>query len=141
MSRFSDFSLYKRTDELLRPAEKDLRDRFYSSENIRLIYKKALSDIIAGVSYSHVMTTMDAVFRLAITKTEELPDVSDMNAGVLRKIQTDTARVNASQKRYTERVFSKNNLPTNFLPRPSYRSTIDDGNGDEEDNTIELLRR
>lgn len=140
MSRFSDFSLRKRTDELLRPAEKDLSDRFYSAENTQLLHKKALTDIDEGVSYSHVMTTMDAVFRIAITKTEDFPDVSDMNAGVLRKIRSDTARVNASQKRYTERVFSNNNLPTNFLPRPSYRS-LNDGDGDEDDNTIELLRR
>lgn len=140
MSRFSDFSLYKRTDELLRPSEKDLRDRFYSAENIQLIHKKALSDIDKGVSYSHVMTTMDAVFRIAITKTVDSSDVSDMNVGVLRKIYNDIARVNVSQKRYTERVFSNHNLPTNFLPRPSYRS-LNDGDGDEDDNTIELLRR
>jgi hypothetical protein len=140
MSRFSDFSLYKRTDELLRPAEKDLSDRFYSTENIQLVYKKALSDIDKGVSYSHVMTTMDAVFRLAITRREDFPAVSDMNAGVLRKVYNDTARVNVSQKQYTERVFSKNNIPTNFLPRPSYRS-LNDGDDDEDDNTIELLRR
>lgn len=139
MSRFSDFSLYKRTDELLRPAEKELSGRFHATENIQLLYKKAVSEIDTTVSYHNVTRTMDTVFRLAI-QTEDLPGVSDMNASVLRKL-SDFARHNeASQNRYAERTFTKSNVPTNFLPRPSYSSHRGDSD-DREDDTIELLRR
>lgn len=139
MSRFSDFSLYKRTDELLRPAEKELSGRFHATENIQLLYKKAVSEIDTAVLYHEVTRTMDAVFRLAI-QTEDLPSVSDMNTSVLRKL-SDFARHNGtSQKRYAERAFTKSNVPTSFLPRPSYGSHGGDSD-DREDDTIELLRR
>lgn len=147
MSRFSDFSLYKRTDELLRPAEKQLSARFHSTENIQLLYKKALTEIGSGVSYSDVTTNMDAVFRLAIS-TEDLPDVSQMNMNVLDKLVSAAERENTNQKRFTERVFTNNNVPARLLPRPSYSSHNDQDDEDDnprtigrKDTSIELLRR
>lgn len=137
MSRFFDFSLYKRTDELLRPAEKELSGRFHSTENIQLLYKRATSEVDAEISYSDVTTTMDIVFRLAI-KTENLPQVPAMNTAVLHKLSDVTERTIRSQQLYTERVYKNNNVPTQFLPRPSY-SSHDDKDG--KDDTIELLRR
>ena len=136
MSRFFDFSLYKRTDELLRPAEKELSGRFHSTENIQLLYKRATSEVGISVPYSDVTSTMDAVFRRAI-QTENLPTVSDMNGAVLGKLSGDFERTSTSQKLYAERVFQNSNVPTQFLPRPSYSSSHDN----EQDDTIELLRR
>lgn len=135
MSRFFYFSLYKRTDELLRPAEKELGGRFHSTENIQLLYKRAVSEVGTSVSYSDVTTTMDAVFRRAI-QTEDLPEVSEMNVTVLGRLSKDSERMNMTQARYAERVFQNSNVPAQFLPRPSYSS-----HDDEEDDTIELLRR
>lgn len=139
MSRFSDFSLYKRTDELLRPAEKELSGRFHATENIQLLYKKAVSEIDASVSYHHVTRTMDSVFRLAI-QTEHLPSVSDMNTSVLRKLSHFARHNETSRNRYAERSFTQSNVPTSFLPRPSFSSHRGDSDG-REDDTIELLRR
>ena len=136
MSRFFDFSLYKRTDELLRPAEKELSGRFHSTENIQLLYKRAVSEVGTSVSYSGVTTTMDAVFRRAI-QTEDLPEVSEMNGAVLSRLSKDSESMNVNQARYAERVFQNSNVPAQFLPRPSYSSRDDE----EEDDTIELLRR
>lgn len=133
MSRFFDFSLYRRTEELLRPAEKELSGRFHSAENTQVVYKKALSEIDPNVSYADVTTTMDAVFRLAI-QTQDLPEVSEMNNSVLRKISNAMERMNTRQNRYAERVFTNSNVPTRFLPRPSYSSRDDD-----DDDIIELL--
>jgi hypothetical protein len=132
MSRFFEFSLYKRTDELLRPAEKDLRNRFYSPVNTDLLCKKAVSGVDSGVSYVDVKTIMDVVFRTAIN-TDNLPEVSDMNNRVLGKIQTDAERLNTGRDRYAERAFVKSNLPTRLLPRPSY--------GTNGDDAVDLFRR
>lgn len=138
MARFFDFSLYKRTDELLRPAEKELSRRFHSTENISLLYKRALSEVDDDIPYSDVTTMMDTVFRHAIL-TPNLPQVADMNTGVLRKLSHSAEEVVASQQRYAERVYKHSNVPTQFLPRPSY-SSHDDGE-DGRDYPIELLRR
>lgn len=135
MSRFHEATLHRRTDEPLRPAEKDLRGRFHSTENIRLVYSKAKSDVNPGVSYFDVTTTMDTVFRSAI-RTENLPRVSEMNSLVLRKLSDATDRTARSQKQYSERIYHNSNVPTHFLPRPSF-----DLNTNDKDDTMELLRR
>lgn len=139
MSRFFGFSLYRRTEELLRPAEKELSGRFHSAENVLLVYKRALSEIDSNVAYADVTTTMDTVFRQAISTDEDLPQVSEMNSSVIRKLSAFTESANSSQKRYADRTFANSNVPKTFLPRPSYRSAGDDGDG--EDDVIELLRR
>jgi hypothetical protein len=138
MSRFSDFSLYNRTDELLRPAEKRLSCQFYSTVNIQLVYKRAQSEIDSYIPYSDVTTAMDAVFRLAI-RTENLPGVVEMNTDVLHRLSDATERTNTSQHRFAERVFKNSNVPAQFLPRPSFSSHNDDKDGG--DHPIELLRR
>lgn len=135
MSRFFDFSLYKRTDELLRPSEKELSSRFYATENIQLLYKKAVTEVDTSVAYSDVTVKMDTVFRGAI-QTEDLPSVSEMNRAVLGKLSKDLERASTSQKRYTERSFQHSNVPTQILPRPSYGSHDNDN-----DDSIVLLRR
>lgn len=143
MSRFFDFSLYKRTDELLRPAEKDLSGRFHATENIQLVYSRARSEVSPDIPYPDVTRTMDAVFRLAIT-TENLPRVQEMNTSVLTKLRQASDQMTTSQEKYTERVFANHNVPTRILPRPSY-SPNQNYDVDEENNidhdTIELLRR
>lgn len=138
MSRFFDFSLYRRTEERLRPAEKELSGRFHSTENIQLVYKRALSEVDSNVPYADVTATMDTIFRSAI-KTEDLPDVSEMNNIVLHKLSAATERANSSQTHYADRIFRDSNVPKTMLPRPSYRSYGDDRDG--EDDVIELLRR
>lgn len=135
MSRFFDFSLYKRTDELLRPAEKELSGRFHSTENIQLLYKRALVEVNPRTRYADVTNEMDAIFRVAI-KTEQLPSVSEMNTSVMQKLYAVTQREATSQKQYADRAFDKSNVPSHFLPRPSYSNDKDD-----QDETIELLRR
>ena len=136
MSRFADFGLYRRTDELLRPAEKDLSGRFHSTENTQLLFNTAKTEINSRVSYSDVTRTMDAVFRIAIGN-ENLPTVSDMNSVVIRRLRDSTDMTALSQKRYTERAYHNNNIPTKLLPRPSYDLITDY----EDDDVIELLRR
>lgn len=138
MSRFFDFSLYRRTEERLRPAEQELSNRFHSTENVQLVYKRALSEIDSSVVYADVTTTMDTVFRQAIM-TEHLLQVSDMNNSVLRELSSVAERTGSSQKRYAYRTFTNSNVPKTFLPRPSYSSYGDDKDG--EDEVIELLRR
>lgn len=138
MSRVFDFSLCRRTEERLRPAEKELSGRFHSTENVKLVYKRALSEIDSSVAYADVTCTMDAIFRQAI-QTENLPQVSDMNNSVLCTLAAFTERANSGQKQFTDRTFSNSNVPKKFLPRPSYSSYGDDG--DVSDGAIELLRR
>ncbi|CAM9132189.1 unnamed protein product, partial [Hapterophycus canaliculatus] len=125
MSRFSEFSLYNRTDELLRPAEKRLSSQFHSTDNIQLVYKRAQSEIDSHIPYSDVMTAMDAVFRLAI-RTENRPGVVEMNTDVLRRLSDATERTNTSQHRFAERVFKNSNVPAQFLPTPSFSFHNDD---------------
>ncbi|CAN0448827.1 unnamed protein product, partial [Ectocarpus sp. 12 AP-2014] len=125
MSRFFDFSLYRRTEERLRPAERELSGRFHSTENVQLVYKRALSEIGSSVAYADVTGTMDAIFKQAI-QTENLPQVSDMNNGVLRSLAAFTEGANSRQKQFTDRTFSNSNVPKTFLPRPSYSSFGDD---------------
>ena len=139
MSRFFDFSLYRRTEERLRPAEKELSGRFHSTENVALVYKRALSEIDSSVAYADVTGTMDAIFRQAI-QTENLPQVSDMNNLVLRRLAAFTERANSSQRQFSDRAFSNSNVPKTFIPRPSYSSYGDDDGG-VNDEPIELLRR
>lgn len=140
MSRFFDFSLYRRTDELLRPAEKRLSRDFQSTENIQLVYKRALSEVDSGPTYADVTSAMDEVFRRSI-QTEELPSVEEMNGLVLLNLARAAERLSAGQKRYAERTFSNSNIPTRILPRPSYTS-LRDGDGEKEGgDIIELLRR
>ncbi|CAN0247413.1 unnamed protein product [Ectocarpus sp. 6 AP-2014] len=131
MSRFFDFSLYRRTEERLRPAEKELSGRFHSTENVQLVYKRALSEIDSAVAYPDVTRTMDAIFSESI-QTEDLPQVPDMNNAVLCRLAAFTERAISSQREFATRTFSNSNVPTAFLPRPSYSSY-----GDEH----ELLRR
>ncbi|CAM9554963.1 unnamed protein product [Ectocarpus sp. 8 AP-2014] len=131
MSRFFDFSLYRRTDERLRPAEKELSGRFHSTENVQLVYKRALSEIDSAVAYADVTRTMDAIFNQAI-QTEDLPQVPDMNNIVLCRLAAFTERTDSSQRQFANRTFSNSNVPKALLPRPSYSSY-----GDEH----ELLRR
>ncbi|CAM9094212.1 unnamed protein product [Ectocarpus sp. 12 AP-2014] len=146
MSRFHDFSLYKRTDELLCPAEKNLSAHFHSTENIQLVYKKALTEVDSGVSYSDVTAKMDAVFRIAIS-TEDLPGVDQMNNSVLESLASDYRRASENQKRFAERVFTNSNVPSRILPRASYSSNNGDSEDDvdgtvgRKDKNIELLRR
>ncbi|CAM9106815.1 unnamed protein product [Ectocarpus sp. 12 AP-2014] len=138
MSSFRDFSLYRRTEERLRPAERELSGAFHSTENVQLVYKRALSEVDSNVPYADVTATMDTVFRGAIM-TKSLPEVSEMNNTVLRQLSASTVRANTSQKRYADRVFTNSNVPKTFLPRPLYRSFSD--NKDREDDASELLRR
>ncbi|CAM9204822.1 unnamed protein product [Pylaiella littoralis] len=121
MSRFIEYGLHKRTDELLRPAEKCLRGLFYSPTNTDFLYKKTLSDVDPGFSYGDLETIMDEVFLAAIA-TDDLPDVSDVNERVLDRIRKSAERINIRQVRYIERAFEHSNIPTRFLPRPSYAS-------------------
>lgn len=137
MSRFADFSLYKRTEDLLRPAEKDLSGAFHSTENIQLLYKRAQTEVDSDISYSDVTLAMDYVFRLALT-SEKLPRVTDMNTSVLRKLIDAAERMTTSQKRYADRTFGNSNVPAQFLPRPSFRVSEDKG---KENNTFNLFRK
>lgn len=137
MSRFSEFSLYKRTEDLLRPAEKDLSGAFHSTENIQLLFKRARTEVASDISYSDVTVAMDDVFRLAIT-SDNLPRVTDMNTAVIRKLIGAAERMSSSQKRYTDRVYKNSNVPAQFLPRPSFR--FDQNNG-KDDDTINLFRK
>lgn len=137
MSRFSDFGLYRRSDERFRPAEKDLSTRFFSEDNVRLLLTQAQSSLHPGVSYSQVTTAMDAVFRLAIGR-EGLSTVADMNVQVLEGLSREVDAKVDSENRYADRTFAHSNIPSRFLPRPSYDSNPDD-QGD--DGSVDLLRR
>lgn len=140
MSRFFDFSLYRRTDELLRPSEKQLSREFHSSENTQLVYKRALSEVDSGPTYADVTASMDQAFRLS-TQKQTLPSVEDMNSLALLNLSRAAERLSAGQKRYAERAFTNSNIPTRILPRPSHTS-LKDGDGEEEGgDLIELLRR
>ncbi len=133
MSRFSEFGLFSRMDEPLRPSEKDLKGSFYSTQNTQLLFKRAKVDVSSRVTYFDVTSAMDAVFRRAI-RSEDVPLVSEMNAAVLAKLAEEGERMTKGELRYSERTFKNSNLPRQFLSRPSY----DDDNDD--DYTIELLR-
>ena len=137
MSRFSDFSLYRRTEDLLRPAEKELSGVFHSTENITLLYKRSQTEVSSDISYSEVTLAMDHVFRQAIN-SDKLPRVTDMNTAVLRKLIDAAERMTASQKKYADRIFNKSNIPAQLLPRPSFRVSGDNG---RDDDTINLLRK
>lgn len=118
MSRFVDFSLSKRTDELMRPSEKALSKQFNSTENQQLVFKTVLTEVNNRASFRSVMDEMGVVFRSSISK-DSLPSVDDMNVSVYQRMSRALSMEKRHQERFVSRVFENSNVPTNFLPRPS----------------------
>lgn len=118
MSRFVDFSLSKRTDELMRPSEKALYREFHSNENQQLVYKTVLTQVSPRASFRSVMDEMAVVFRSSISQDSH-PSVDDMNASVYRRMSRSISLEKNHQERFVARVFENSNVPKKFLPRPS----------------------
>ena len=124
MSRFLEFSLSKRTDELLKPAEKSLHKEFNTNENQQLVYKTVITQIDSRASFRSVMDEMGSVFRSAISG-DSLPSVEDMNRMVYQRMSNSLRREDLHTKRYVSRTFENSNLPRTFLPRPSMDLDVD----------------
>ncbi len=124
MHGFADFSLPKRTDELLRPSEKGLEKEFKSRDNQRVVHGTVVTEIDPGASFRSVMEVMDAVFRSAIS-TDSLPTVDEMNSTVYGRISESLSAERVHRARFVERTFENSNVPRSFLPRPSM--SLDDG--------------
>lgn len=118
MSRFVDFSLSKRTDELMKPDEKALHEEFHSKENKNLVYKTVLSQVDPRASFRSVMDVMKTVFRSAISGDAH-PSIDEMNASVYQKMSRTLSLSESHRERYVKRVFENSNVPKSFLPRPS----------------------
>jgi hypothetical protein len=118
MSRFVDFSLSKRTDELLRPSEKALEKEFTTRENQQLVFKTVLTRVDPNASFRSVIEEMRAVFRSSIS-SDTLPSVEEMNSSVYRRMARSSLLSKTHQERFVTRVFENGNVPTRFLPRPS----------------------
>lgn len=139
MSRFVNFSLTKRTDELLRPTEKTLLDEFNSTINQQLVFKTIQTNIDPRISFREVMDQMRVVFRSSIVH-DRLPSVEEMNENVYKKISADVERSRLAQERFVSRVYENNNVPKSFLPRPSMTLERDEDDEARGKYTIEFTR-
>lgn len=139
MSRFVNFSLTKRTDELLRPTEKTLLAEFNSMTNQQLVFKTVQSQINPRVSFREVMDKMRVVFRSSIVN-DTLPSVEEMNNTVYQKVSSDVERSRLTQERFVNRVYENSNVPKSFLPRPSMTLERDEDDEARGKYTIEFTR-
>ena len=138
-SGFLDFSLYKRTDELLRPSEMALEKEFKSKENKQLVYKTVVTQVNPRASFRLVTDEMEDVFRTVISKDVH-PSIDEMNAMVYQKMSRSLSLYTAHQERYVERAYENSNIPRMLLPRPSMN--VERGVDDEARGkfTIEFTR-
>lgn len=118
MSRFVDFNLTKRTDELMKPSEKALQAEFNSVTNQKLLHKSVLTRIDPRASYRSVMENMATVFRTSISKNS-LPTVDEMNGAVMTLMSRSHQSEKEHQERFVQRIYEHKNVPQSFLPRPS----------------------
>lgn len=139
MSRFVNFSLTKRTDELLRPTEKILLAEFDSPTNQKLVFKTVQSEIDPRASFRGVMDHMRVVFRSSIAH-DTLPSVDEMNDAVYRKVSSEIESSRLNQERFVNRVYENSNVPTSFLPRPSMTLERDEDDEARGKYTIEFTR-
>ena len=139
MSRFVGFSLTKRTDELLRPSEKKLKDAFFQDENVKFIYLTVKSNSTIRLSYDKCLDIMDNVFRLSIVDDNH-PSVNEMNIVVFKRIREQSDQIIDQQRVQKERAFTNANIPTNILPRPSMALPRNDDDEARGKYTIEMLR-
>lgn len=139
MSRFVNFSLTKRTDELLRPTEKILLQSFNSTTNQQLVFKTVQTQVDSRASFRGVMDQMRVVSRSSIVH-DTLPSVEEMNDEVYRKVSSEVESSRLSQERFANRVFENNNVPKSFLPRPSMTLERDEDDEARGKYTIEFTR-
>lgn len=139
MSRFVNFSLTKRTDEMLRPTEKVLLESFNSRTNQQLVFKTVKAQIDSGASFRGVMDHMRVVSRISIAHNT-LPSVDEMNDEVYRRFSSELERSRLNQERFASRVFDNSNVPRSFLPRPSMTLERDEDDDARGKYTIEFTR-
>ena len=139
MSRFTQFSLVKRTDESFRPSEKKLDSEFNSKDNTTVVYRLVMSKIGNQIQYIDIVETMKLVFRQAIS-SDDHPSIEQMNNLVVEKLVRKSEIHVSRQQAFTKRTFENSNIPQNFLARPSM--SIDKNEDDESRGkfTIELQR-
>lgn len=137
--RFVDFSLYKRTDELLRPSEMALEREFKSKENKQLVYKTVVTQVNPRATFRSVTDEMEDVFRSVISKDTH-PSIDEMNSLVYQKLTRSLSLYVAHRERYVERAYENSNIPKMLLPRPSMN--VERGMDDEARGkfTIEFTR-
>lgn len=117
-SRFMNFSLVKRTDELMKPSEIQLQQSFMNSDNIRLVHLTSMERVSPTLAFREVVDAMRVVFRISISSSD-LPTVDYMNESVLLKLQSEYRRSRDMQRRQKDMAFTNSGIPGSFLPRPS----------------------
>lgn len=139
MSRFTQFSLVKRTDEFFRPSEKKLNDEFHSKENTTVVYRLVMSTIGNKTQFIEIVDTMKLVFRQAIS-TDDHPSIEQMNNLVVEKLVRKNEIHVSRQQAFTNRTFNNSNIPQNMLARPSMSINRNEDDGLRGKFTIELQR-
>lgn len=139
MSRFSQLSLVKRTDERLRPSEKELHERFFQKDNIKFIYLSITSNIHRSISYNSVLEIMNKVFRASIINDNH-PSIDDMNLVCFSRARKEYESKLERQTIQKERTFNNSNIPTRILPRPSMALEKSEDDESRGKHIIEMLR-
>jgi hypothetical protein len=139
MSRFTQFSLVKRTDEAFRPSEKLLNEKFNSTDNTSTVYKMAMKMVGVETKYIDIRDTMKIVFRQAIS-TDNHPSIEEMNNRVIERLVNQLESSINRQKTFTKRTFLNGNIPSNMLARPSMSIERQDDDESRGKFTIELQR-
>ena len=139
MSRFTQFSLVKRTDEAFRPSEKRLRDAFHSNDNNTAVYRLAMAIVGTDTSIIDIKDTMDIIFRYAISNDNH-PTIDEMNNLVVERLVNKKEVHMNRQQAFTKRTFANSNIPTHMLARPSMSIERNEDDESRGKFTIELQR-
>lgn len=122
--RFVNYTL-QGNGENLSPIEQQLRSKFLSNENKDVVFRQVQESIDSMVSYGNVTDAMYESFERSLFLT--LGTVGEMNNEFLRTFAGKRKTAMQAMSRSRERGFAKSNIPSTFLPRPSF-NLQDDSN-------------
>jgi len=115
--RFVNYTLQD-DGENLSPVEKILRTRFLSDENKAVVYQKVQQVVDPMITYGNVVDAMYESFERSLFLV--LNTVDEMNAVFIKSFSDKRKTSLIAMARSRERGFVKSNIPSNFLPRPSF---------------------
>jgi len=115
--RFVNYTLQD-DGENLSPLEKLLRERFLSKDNKDVVYRMVQSQIDPMVTYGNVTDAMYECFERSLFLV--LDTVKEMNDVFIQKFAQKRKTSLEAMSRSRDRGFVKSNIPSNFLPRPSF---------------------
>jgi len=115
--RFVNYTLQD-DGENLSPIEKILRTKFLSKENMDVVYRMVQENIDPMVTYGNVTDAMYESFEKSLFLV--LDTVGEMNTVFMKNFAEKRKTSMDAMSRSRDRGFVKSNIPSNFLPRPSF---------------------